>query len=105
VIAMREYTLREHRPGHWEIGLRPSEIEECTVLYEGPLLGATELLTYLEDPSTPSWALGVATWEENDLESFLRRLNVLTPSRKIDRLKRVVALLAEGQHPRPMGVA
>jgi hypothetical protein len=105
VIAMREYTLREHRPGHWEIGLRPSEIEECTVLYEGSLLGATELLTYLEDPSTPSWALGVATWEDQELVAFLRRLTIPAPAGKIDRLKRVVALLAEGQHPRPMGVA
>ena len=102
---MREYTLRKQRQDHWEIGLRPSEVEESAVLYEGPLLGATELLTYLEDPSTPTWAQDIATWEDHEIVAFLRRLSIRAPARKIDRLKRVVALLAEGEHPRPMGVA
>ena len=88
---LREYTLRETKPGHWEV----LGAEEAP-LYGGCLIGAVELLGFLEDPATPPWAREVATWDEEDLNEFLRRVAVRTPSRKIDRLRSVVALLAEG---------
>ena len=106
---MREYTLRETSPDQWEI--RTAEVvdvissTEDPVLYAGPLLGATELLAYLEDRSTPVWAQQVASWEDQEIDAFLRRLAVRPPARKIDRLKRVVTLISEGEFPRPEGVA
>jgi len=105
---MREYTLVETAPDQWLV--RTTEVNhfdacEEGVLYTGPLLGAAELLTYLEDSSTPAWAQQVAGWEDHEIDAFLRRLAVRPPARKIDRLKRVVTLLSEGEHPRPLGVA
>ena len=87
----REYTLRETKPGHWEV-----LVGEEAPLYGGCLIGAVELLGFLEDPATPAWAREVATWDEEDLNDFLRRAAVRPPTRKIDRLRSVVALLAEG---------
>jgi len=108
VTAMREYTLSQSDTSEWQ--LRSAEVEyaeasEEGLLYHGPLLGAAELLIYLEDPSTPAWAADVAAWEDHEIDTFLRRLAVRPPSRKIDRLKRVVTLISEGDFPRPRGVA
>ena len=104
---MKGYVLQLLSGVEWELRSADGDdilMPDDPVIYRGPMLGVTEFLVYLDDPSTPAWTLGVATWEEHELVAFLRRLDVPIPARKIDQLKRVVTLLSEGQHPRPMEV-
>ena len=101
---MRMYELIQTGRDEWELRYWPSDAVDAESLYRGCMLGASEVLTYLEEPSTPPWAADVVSWEDHEIDAFLSRLAVRPPARRIDRIKRIVTLIFEGEYTRPRGV-